>query len=459
MSGKRALVVDDSRAARTFLSRLLGEQHLEVDTAETAEQAIDYLTRNRPDVIFMDHQMPGMDGFQAVRIIKANPRTATIPILMFTSQEGELYMSQARALGAMGVLPKAVARTDVSKVLEQLRLTGTGERRAAAGPDTSAAPLGGEPRAETTGAAAPASASATTGATPDLSLASSTSTLPLSIVEELLKDLRADFERGLEQQQVQIRSIVSDAIPPPPPPPPPPVFEEPPRASAAPWVLGVLGLAVGLAFALLWWQQRQQVADLTQQLRTVISASQANPAGSQAIGAASQATAAGGVAGPGGLASPGGQTEFVPFGQTLLSSARAERLRELVNQLSAANFTGQIDVVSHAGRFCLTGSQDAGYGLAADGATFLECSLIASADDPAVGSGSTESLAFANTLAELRKTHAGRILISVRDVPASIPDMPYPSIEGELVSRLTAAEWNAAAQQNNRVDITWRANP
>jgi CheY-like chemotaxis protein len=108
MTAKRALVVDDSKSARIFLTALLEQHALEVDAAETAEQAIDYLTRHRPDVIFMDHLMPGMDGFQAVQAIKSNPRTATIPILMYTSQEGELYLGQARALGAMGVLPKQV---------------------------------------------------------------------------------------------------------------------------------------------------------------------------------------------------------------------------------------------------------------------------------------------------------------------------------------------------------------
>ena len=72
----------------------------------------------------MDHLMPGMDGFQAVQAIKNNPRTATIPIMMYTSQEGELYLSQARALGAIGVLPKQTKHADVAKALEQLRLLG-----------------------------------------------------------------------------------------------------------------------------------------------------------------------------------------------------------------------------------------------------------------------------------------------------------------------------------------------
>jgi CheY-like chemotaxis protein len=122
MSSKRALVVDDSKSARAFLSRILERHEITVDAAESAEAAIDYLTRNRPDVIFMDHMMPGMDGFQAVQSIKNNPRTSAIPILMYTSQEGDLYLGQARALGAEGVLPKQIKQADVTKMLYQLRL-------------------------------------------------------------------------------------------------------------------------------------------------------------------------------------------------------------------------------------------------------------------------------------------------------------------------------------------------
>ncbi|HEX6572481.1 MAG TPA: response regulator, partial [Steroidobacteraceae bacterium] len=121
-TGKRALIVDDSRSARVILSRMLEQHGLTVDTAESAEQALEYLQRIRPDVIFMDHLMPGMDGFQAVQAIKADALTATIPLMMYTSQEGELYVSQARALGAVGVLPKTVRPVDVSRILYQLHL-------------------------------------------------------------------------------------------------------------------------------------------------------------------------------------------------------------------------------------------------------------------------------------------------------------------------------------------------
>src|SRR6201993_5429536 len=122
MVAKRALIVDDSKSARLFLARILEKYEIDVDSAENAESAVEYLATHRPDVIFMDHMMPGMDGFQAVQAIKNDPRTATIPIMMYTSQEGELYLGQARALGAVGVLPKQIKPADVSKVLYQLHL-------------------------------------------------------------------------------------------------------------------------------------------------------------------------------------------------------------------------------------------------------------------------------------------------------------------------------------------------
>ncbi len=127
---KTALIVDDSRTARVVLQKKLETHELRVDNAESAEAALEYLVVNRPDIIFMDHEMPGMDGFEAVSAIKKNPATATIPIMMYTAQEGELYVGQARALGAVGVLPKEVEPVELSKVLESLRIIGEhAERR------------------------------------------------------------------------------------------------------------------------------------------------------------------------------------------------------------------------------------------------------------------------------------------------------------------------------------------
>ncbi len=121
MSGK-ALVVDDSTSARTVLAQQLRDQQIEVDAVESGEAALQYLEQQHPDVIFMDHLLPGMDGFDALRAIKENPETCNIPVLMYTSKRGEVYLNQVRELGAAGVLPKGNKPIQVSKVLRSLRL-------------------------------------------------------------------------------------------------------------------------------------------------------------------------------------------------------------------------------------------------------------------------------------------------------------------------------------------------
>ncbi len=58
MGAKRALIVDDSKSARVFLSRILEKYEIDVDSVENAEAAIEFLGSHRPDVIFMDHMRP-----------------------------------------------------------------------------------------------------------------------------------------------------------------------------------------------------------------------------------------------------------------------------------------------------------------------------------------------------------------------------------------------------------------
>jgi CheY-like chemotaxis protein len=119
---KRALIVDDSKTARQVLSRKLSNYDISVVALESAAAAIDFLYENTPDAIFMDYEMPGMDGFQALKVIKSNPHTAVIPVMMYTSKEGGLELSQARALGAVGILPKQLEAQDLEDVLNSLHL-------------------------------------------------------------------------------------------------------------------------------------------------------------------------------------------------------------------------------------------------------------------------------------------------------------------------------------------------
>ena len=117
----QALVVDDSKSARYSLKKILQKQGIESFFAESAGDALNILERKTPDVIFMDHLMPGMDGFEATRAIKSNPDTRNIPVIMCTSRDGITYEDEARANGAVAILPKPAPEQALSGLLETLK--------------------------------------------------------------------------------------------------------------------------------------------------------------------------------------------------------------------------------------------------------------------------------------------------------------------------------------------------
>jgi CheY-like chemotaxis protein len=281
MSAKRALVVDDSKSARAFLSRILERHEIAVDAAESAEAAIDYLTRNKPDVIFMDHMMPGMDGFQAVQSIKNNPRTSTIPILMYTSQEGDLYLGQARALGAEGVLPKQIKQADVTKMLYQLRLVS--DRRGGEQTTFRSLSRSGDLMpanesaiivhnvAETSAQPAPASNDAVAAGADDTAF---TQLLPKMTLE-----IRAALDTSLQKEIAALRSYIGTtldshsermqgdlaALLPATRSPEldmPTIVPERRTAAIFGWSFAALALAGAAAMSYMWWNQGAEIAAL-----------------------------------------------------------------------------------------------------------------------------------------------------------------------------------------------------
>src|SRR5215813_8582549 len=240
MGAKRALIVDDSKSARLFLARVLEKYEIDVDSAESAEAAIDYLNEHRPDVICMDHMMPGMDGLQAVQAIKNDPRTATIPIMMYTSQEGELYLGQARALGAIGVLPKQIRPADVSKVLYQLHLV-PDRRTADQSSFTPANPGGGEPA--------------------EPLLPPYSKPLTDSALREHFAELRRALVAGIDTQTdritAEVRALLLESLPENP-------AREPPRPLPNwAWLIAAAALAIALLSTVLFWRSTRTLEQLS----------------------------------------------------------------------------------------------------------------------------------------------------------------------------------------------------
>jgi two-component system cell cycle response regulator DivK len=82
---RRILAVDDQEDNRRILRDLLTSVGYEVIEATTGEDAVALAEAQPPDLILMDIQLPGIDGYEATRRIKANPRLRQIPLIVVTS--------------------------------------------------------------------------------------------------------------------------------------------------------------------------------------------------------------------------------------------------------------------------------------------------------------------------------------------------------------------------------------
>jgi CheY-like chemotaxis protein len=121
MTASTILVVDDSRSARFAMRRFLENLGHAVATAESAEEALEYLKGNQPAAAFLDHIMPGIDGLTALGLIRQNPHTAQLPVVLCSSNETADFRGEARSLGAVDVLPKPPATEQLRAVLERVQ--------------------------------------------------------------------------------------------------------------------------------------------------------------------------------------------------------------------------------------------------------------------------------------------------------------------------------------------------
>jgi two-component system cell cycle response regulator DivK len=103
---KRILVVEDQEDNRQIIRDMLSATDYEIMEAESGEQALEAVAKQRPDLILMDIQLPGMDGYEATRRIKADPALRSIPIIAVTSYALSGEEQKARAAGCDEYVPK-----------------------------------------------------------------------------------------------------------------------------------------------------------------------------------------------------------------------------------------------------------------------------------------------------------------------------------------------------------------
>jgi two-component system alkaline phosphatase synthesis response regulator PhoP/two-component system response regulator VicR len=83
---KRVLAVDDERNIRRLIEVTLVRAGYQVAQAEDGRQALEMIKASPPDLVVLDVMMPYMDGFEVLRTLKADPKTADIPVIMLTAK-------------------------------------------------------------------------------------------------------------------------------------------------------------------------------------------------------------------------------------------------------------------------------------------------------------------------------------------------------------------------------------
>jgi twitching motility two-component system response regulator PilH len=116
----KILIIDDSPTdVRVFTTLLEGAGHA-VDAVSTAEEGIERVRADLPDLVIMDVIMPGMNGFQATRTLTRDPATSAVPIVMITTKSMETDRVWGLRQGARAFITKPVREKELLACISDL---------------------------------------------------------------------------------------------------------------------------------------------------------------------------------------------------------------------------------------------------------------------------------------------------------------------------------------------------
>ncbi len=114
---KKILVVDDSAVDLKNLERIVSDAGASVITASSGEEALAKARQNQPQLVLMDVNMPGLDGYSTARQLAADPSTKGIPVVFVTSKDQKADRVFAQMLGAKGFVTKPYTAADILATL------------------------------------------------------------------------------------------------------------------------------------------------------------------------------------------------------------------------------------------------------------------------------------------------------------------------------------------------------
>jgi len=124
---KRILVADDQPSARELLRTVLSNAGYEVLEAADGNEAVDRASESTPDLILLDIQMPGRDGFSVCTALRADPRFSSVPIIAMTAGLMQGERDRAMSAGFSEFLAKPISvillRRTVADLLQALSST------------------------------------------------------------------------------------------------------------------------------------------------------------------------------------------------------------------------------------------------------------------------------------------------------------------------------------------------
>jgi two-component system alkaline phosphatase synthesis response regulator PhoP len=106
MKKGKILVVDDEENITQILEFSIGAEGYEVIVASNGEEAIEKARQEQPDLIILDIMMPKIDGYEACRILKANPLTKNIPVVLLTAKGRDIDRRLGYEVGATDYIIK-----------------------------------------------------------------------------------------------------------------------------------------------------------------------------------------------------------------------------------------------------------------------------------------------------------------------------------------------------------------
>lgn len=121
---KRVLVIDDDAEAQSLVAAILGPAGYTVQGAMGGAQGLLLAEADRPDLVLLDLQMPGMDGYEVCRLLRRGTKTRHIPVIMVTASDDPTLHRKAYALGAQACVPKPIRQGALISTI-QVVLAGT----------------------------------------------------------------------------------------------------------------------------------------------------------------------------------------------------------------------------------------------------------------------------------------------------------------------------------------------